>query len=79
MATTNISVNTSTYTQVLSGAGFCYSEDEQEYIFAASQPASTVNGMNVSARSQITGTTGQILWSRCVGCDTSVVFSNPEA
>jgi hypothetical protein len=72
MATTLVTVNSSTYTEVLDGAGFAYSESEIEYLFSATTP--TGDGMNLSAREQITGAAGQVLWARSVGFASGTVF-----
>jgi len=77
MATTLVTVNSTTYTQVLSGAGFVYSESEIEYLFSATTP--TGDGMNLSARDEMRSATGQVLWAKSVGFDTAIVFVTAEA
>ena len=77
MATTEILLNNSTYTEVLDGEGFVYSAQELEYQFSPLQP--TGRGFRIFARNQINGALGQKLWARAISFFGAYAYSNPEA
>jgi len=76
MATTPVEVNNTTYTLVLDGAGFVYSEMEVEYLFSATQPSG--KGMTLNPRNQMRGMTGQKLWAKSVVFALVDVLVSPE-
>ncbi len=64
-------VNNTTFTEVLDGAGFCISDAEITYEFGDTQPTGA-NDFTLNPRSQINGTEGKKLWAK------SVVFTSAE-
>lgn len=74
MATTEIEVNKSTWTLVLDGLGFVYSEDRIQYDFKATSPT-TERGILLPKCSQINGASGQKLWAKAVDQETTKVYS----
>jgi hypothetical protein len=78
MATVNIEVYPNTYTEVLTGSGFCTSKDYIMYMTAATQPAATEIGHTIAGNEQFNGTANQTLWAKCLYTDTAVVISDTE-
>ena len=76
MATIKIEVNKTTWTEVLSGNGFVFSNFEIEYSFSDAAP--TEDGFTISPGNQVTGTTGQTLWAKSSVFDIAQVFKNQE-
>ena len=76
MATIPIEVNSSTYTQVLDGAGFVYSSHEIQYLFAETQPSG--EGMTLPPKGQMDGIATQKLCAKSSGYDKVNVFASPE-
>lgn len=75
--TTTIEVNYDTYTEVLNGEGFVYSEDEIEYFFSLTQP--TGRGFKIPPKNQVSSSADQKLWAKSTSPEPSFVSSNPEA
>jgi len=72
-------INDTTLTEVLDGAGFCYSEYEIEYYFGADAATAEAAGrILLNPRSQINGDEGKILWAKAVKFETVIVTSTPE-
>ncbi len=73
-----IEINDTTLVQVLDGEGFCYSENEIGYFYGADAGAAETAGqITLSPRSQINGTSGQIIWAKCIGYKDALVISTP--
>lgn len=72
MATTSVSINNSTWTQVLDGAGFAICQAGVYYSFHATAPTAQffVDGGN-----QVNGTAGQILWAKSISATSSVTVT----
>jgi hypothetical protein len=79
MATVDTPITNTEYTQVLDGAGHINNIKEIRYLFAATQPAVTTEGIPLMPFQQVNGKTGEIMWAKCVGFESDIVFSNPEA
>lgn len=77
MATTTVEVNDSTYTLVLDGAGFLYSDQEIEYKDGPTQPTGKGNILN--PRNQMYGMAGKKIWARSVVFALANVEVSPEA
>ena len=75
MATSTIAINSSTWTQVLSGEGFAICSAMVRYSFHATAPAAS---FEVKGGNQVNGATGQILWAKSIGA-TAGVSSSPSA
>ena len=73
-----ITVNDTSYTQVLDGAGFCISEVEMKYAFGATEPTDS-DSFTLNARSQINGIDGKILWAKAVVFTSVAVTAITEA
>jgi hypothetical protein len=82
MATVSININSNSYTEVLTGSGFCYSHDEVQYLFSDTEPLGTVVGMTLPIRAQMNGNANQTLWGKLayksVYKTTSIVMSTSE-
>lgn len=72
MATTAVTVNDKTWTQVLVGSGFVYCEERIQYAFSATAP--TIRGNLLPKFSQMTGVSTQTLWAKSVDEPTEYVY-----
>jgi len=63
MATIEVEINNTTFTQVLDGEGFAICDSEALYAFGDTSP--TVAGFRVNPANQVNGKDGHILWSKC--------------
>ncbi len=73
-----ITVNDTTYTQVLDGIGFCISEAEVRYAFGATTPTDA-DCFTLDPRAQINGIDGMILWAKAIAYSEVTVTSITEA
>ena len=69
MATSLITVNDTTWTQVLSGEGFAICGSALLYSFHATAP---VASFPVPGGEQVNGAVDQILWAKSLGSDAGV-------
>ena len=72
MATTTVTVNDSTWTQVLDGEGFAICGASVLYSFHATAP--TV-GFPIDGGNQVNGAAGEILWAKSLAGDAGVSVS----
>lgn len=75
MATTIVTINESTWTEVLDGAGFVICSAGAHYSFHATAPAAS---FFIEGGNQVNGIAGQKLWAKSIGGNAGV-SSNPEA
>ena len=71
-----IYVNSTTYTTVLDGAGFCISDVEMKYAFG--DAPTDEDCFTLNPRSQVNGLVGKILWAKAVLHDNVAVLSETE-
>ena len=69
-----ITINNSTWTQVLDGAGFCISSAETEYAFD-----DVADAFTISATEQINGLDGKILWAKAIAYESMELNAELEA
>lgn len=69
MATTTVEINSSTWTQVLSGAGFSICQGGTYYSF---HPTAPTDQFYVPAGEQVNSIAGQILWAKAGSLENSV-------
>ena len=77
MATVNIPINNSTWTEVLSGEGFVISGLATHYAFNTS--ATITDFFVVPANGQVNGAFGAILYAKSPTSATATVASSPSA
>ena len=73
-----ITINNSTWTQVLDGAGFCISSAETEYAFNDVTPT-VADAFTISATEQINGLDGKILWAKAIAYESMELNAELEA
>jgi len=74
-----IAINSKTLTEVLDGAGFCYSESEIKYYFGANAAeAETAGEILLSPRTQINGIADKKIWAQTTGFSSGYVTAITE-
>ena len=74
-----IIVNDQTLTQVLDGAGFCFSEQPVAYYFGADATSAEAAGrIPLEQRCQMNGTNGQIMWAKSTDFPQALVVATAE-
>ena len=72
MATTTVTINNSTWTEVLDGAGFAICPAGVYYSFHATAPTAS---FFVDGGDQVNGTAGQKLWAKSISANATVSVS----
>ena len=72
MATTTVTINDTTWTEVLDGEGFVLCSAGVFYSFHATAPTGS---FFVEGKNQVNGISGQKLWAKSIGGDAGVSSS----
>lgn len=73
-----VTVNNTTFTEVLDGAGFCISEGEILYAFKATTPTND-DSFKILPNKQVNGMAGKKLWAKCLVFESAAVTAVTEA
>jgi hypothetical protein len=77
MASVKVTINDTTYTMVLDGAGYIHTRCDMEYLFSDTEP--TGIGMARLTGDEVSSIAGQVMWARSTDFKVGVVISNEEA